>query len=208
MQAYSWEGEDILVNKIMCAVFGIQKGFYVDIGAHHPFNFSNTALLYSLGWRGINMDAMPGSMALFETHRPEDINLEIAISPVPAVISFSCFDKPVLNGFLTEDIVNIHVARGARLLKQIPIQAYDINSVLTEHVAGREIDLLSIDVEGMDYAILSTLSNSIRPRLIITEALGATDVRSILEMPITTLMEGRGYTLFSRLHFSCIYARR
>jgi hypothetical protein len=190
MQTYSWEGEDILVNKIMCTVFGIQKGFYVDIGAHHPFNLSNTALLYSLGWRGINID------------------LEIAIAPVPDVLCFSCFDKPVLNGFLTEDIVNIHVWRGARLLQQIAIQAYDINSVLAEHTAGREMDLLSIDVEGMDYAILSSLSDSIRPRLIITEALGATDVRSILGMPINTLMEGRGYTLFSRLHFSCIYARR
>ena len=208
MQTYSWEGEDILVNKLMCAVFGIQKGFYVDIGAHHPFNLSNTALLYSLGWRGINMDAMPGSMALFETYRPEDINLEIAIAPAPDVLCFSCFDNPGLNGFLTEDIVNIHVGRGARLLQQIPIQAYDINSILAEHVAGREIDLLSIDVEVMDYAILNSLSDCFRPRLIITEALGATYVRSILEMPITALMEGRGYTLFSRLHFSCIYARR
>lgn len=86
---YSWEGEDILVNKLMRDLFGIQKGFYVDIGARHPFVLSNTALLYSQGRRGINIDAMPGSMALFETHRPEDINLEIAIAPVPNVLCFS-----------------------------------------------------------------------------------------------------------------------
>ena len=208
METYSWEGEDILVNKIMRDLFGVQKGFYVDIGAHHPFVLSNTALLYSQGWRGINIDAMPGSMALFKTHRPEDINLEIAIAPVPNVLCFSCFDTPGLNGFLTEDVVNRHVGRGARLLQQIAIQTYDINSVLAEHIAGREIDLLSIDVEGMDYAILSSLSDSIRPRLIVTEVLGATDVQSVLKMPTNKLMEGRGYTLFSRLHFSCIYARR
>jgi FkbM family methyltransferase len=208
MQSYSWEGEDVLVHKIMCDVFGVQKGFYVDIGAHHPFNLSNTALLYSLGWRGINVDAMPGSMALFQTHRPEDINLEIAIAPVPDVLCFSCFDRPGLNGFLTEDTVNKHLGRGARLLQQISIQTRDINSVLAEHLGGREIDLLSIDVEGFDYDILSSLSDSFRPRVIITEALGATDVRSLLNMPITKLMEGRGYTLFSRLHFSCIYVRR
>lgn len=208
MQSYSWEGEDVLVHKIMCDVFGIQKGFYVDIGAHHPFNLSNTALLYSLGWRGINVDAMPGSMALFQTHRPEDINLEIAIAPVPDVLCFSCFDRPGLNGFLTEDTVNKHLGRGARLLQQISIQTRDINSVLAEHLGGREIDLLSIDVEGMEYAILSSLSDSIRPRLIVTEVLGATDVQSVLKMPTTKLMAGRGYTLFSRLYFSCIYARR
>jgi len=93
-------------------------------------------------------------------------------------------------------------------LQQIAIQTYDINSVLAEHIAGREIDLLSIDVEGMEYAILSSLSDSIRPRLIVTEVLGATDVQSVLKMPTTKLMAGRGYTLFSRLYFSCIYARR
>ena len=102
------------------------------------------------------MDAMPGSMALFETYRPEDINLEIAIAPWPDVLCFSCFDNPALNGSLTEDTVNQHVGQGARLLQQIAIQAYDINSVLAEHVAGREIDLLSIDVEGLDYDILSS----------------------------------------------------
>ena len=31
------------------------------------------------GLRGINIDAMPGSMKLFRKTRPRDINLEIAI---------------------------------------------------------------------------------------------------------------------------------
>jgi FkbM family methyltransferase len=207
MQAYSWEGEDLLVRKISRDVFGINKGFYVDIGAHHPFNLSNTALLYSEGWRGINIDAMPGSMAEFRAHRPDDINLEIGIAPSPGVLRYTSFSDPGLNGFLTQEEVTRTVSRGVQSLQQIEIQVKDINSVLAEHSADKEIDLLSIDVEGMDYDILNSLSDSYRPRLVITEVLGASDVRSVLEKPVTKLMEGRGYTLFSRLHFSAIFAR-
>jgi hypothetical protein len=49
---FSWEGEDVLTYKISRDYLGIEKGFYVDVGAHHPFAFSNTHLLYQSGWRG------------------------------------------------------------------------------------------------------------------------------------------------------------
>ena len=40
--SYSQEGEDLIIQKI---VNFKKKGFYVDIGAHHPFRYSNTFLL-------------------------------------------------------------------------------------------------------------------------------------------------------------------
>ena len=63
---YSQEGEDILLARFF---FGKSQGFYVDIGAHHPQRLSNTYHFYLQGWRGINIDAMPGSMSSFETLR-------------------------------------------------------------------------------------------------------------------------------------------
>ena len=52
---------------------GRKTGFYVDIGCHHPFRFSNSYLFYKLGWRGICVDPLPGTKALFNKWRPEDI---------------------------------------------------------------------------------------------------------------------------------------
>lgn len=52
-------------------------GFYVDVGAHHPMRFSNTYFFYRMGWSGINIDAMPGSMKEFKKYRRRDINLEL-----------------------------------------------------------------------------------------------------------------------------------
>ena len=74
---YSQEGEDIILRHI----FGDQtKGFYVDVGAHHPKRFSNTCYFYDRRWQGINLDTLPGSMWFLQKLRPRDKNLEIAIS--------------------------------------------------------------------------------------------------------------------------------
>ncbi len=35
---------------------GQKQGFYVDIGAHHPFRFSNTCYFHRRGWTGLNVD--------------------------------------------------------------------------------------------------------------------------------------------------------
>jgi hypothetical protein len=72
--SWSQEGEDLILARI----FGDKPdGFYVDVGAHHPKRFSNTYYFYRRGWRGINIDAMPGSMLAFNRLRPSDINIEL-----------------------------------------------------------------------------------------------------------------------------------
>ena len=58
---------------------GRWQGFYVDVGVDHPRRYSNTYFFYKLGWRGVNIDAMPGSMNLFARIRPRDINLECGV---------------------------------------------------------------------------------------------------------------------------------
>ena len=49
-------GEDVVIKKI----FDHKKknGFYVDLGAHHPFLHSNTAFFWLKGWNGINVDGV------------------------------------------------------------------------------------------------------------------------------------------------------
>src|SRR5687768_10814903 len=94
--SYAQEGEDLILLRLFD---GDLPGVYVDVGAHHPFRFSNTCLLFERGWRGINIDARPGSMAAFRRARPRDINLEIGISERPAELEFFLFEEPALNTF-------------------------------------------------------------------------------------------------------------
>ena len=60
--SYSQEGEDLILNRFL---EDKTEGLYVDVGAHHPKRFSNTYLFYKKGWRGINIDAMPGKHETF-----------------------------------------------------------------------------------------------------------------------------------------------
>jgi hypothetical protein len=84
-ESYSQEGEDMLLERFL---EHRHSGFYVDVGAHHPRRFSNTYRLYRRGWRGLNIDANPGSMALFRHVRPRDINIEAAVSSVPQQLTY------------------------------------------------------------------------------------------------------------------------
>lgn len=69
-QSFFQEGEDRLLDPY----FGDRNnGFYEDVGAHQLRRFSSTYLFYKLGWRGINIDAMPDSMKSFKSMRPRDV---------------------------------------------------------------------------------------------------------------------------------------
>lgn len=56
-------GEDTFLRKF----FRGRPGFYIDVGAHHPFQLSNTAGLWLEGWNGVNIDASREAIRLFES---------------------------------------------------------------------------------------------------------------------------------------------
>lgn len=206
MQSYSWEGEDILVRKIMHDVLHVKAGFYVDIGAHHPSHLSNTALLYSEGWRGINIDATPGSMEPFRKLRPDDTNLELAIGPETGKRLFWCFTNPALNGLHSERQVKLHASRGNPPVRSVEIDCRTINDVFETYVGDRHVDLLNLDVEGLDFSVLQSLDlGRWRPTLILAEILGAITMVDVIKSDICQLLDENRYSLFSRLHFSAIF---
>lgn len=107
--SYSQEGEDMILRRI----FGNQKnGFYVDVGAHHPKRFSNTYYFYKKGWRGINIDAMPGSMKAFDKIRRRDVNIEKPISDQKQLLTYFAFNEPALNGF-SRELTNERISKSS-----------------------------------------------------------------------------------------------
>src|SRR5712664_3731103 len=77
----------------------VKNGFFIDIGAHHPKKSSNTYFFYLKGWRGINVDAIPGSMARFRKSRPRDINVETGVARYAGTQTFYMFDEAAVNTF-------------------------------------------------------------------------------------------------------------
>ncbi len=176
------------------------QGFYVDVGAHHPQRFSNTYHFYLKGWRGINIDAMPGSMEIFNRLRPDDVNLEIPVSNTDSILTYNMFNEPALNSF-DEIVVSQHDGFGDyKVVERRQIETRKLRDILTEHLPhSTSIDFLSIDVEGLDYEVL--LSNDwakYRPRVVLIEDLARSALSETSESPIANFMLETGYEPFCK----------
>jgi FkbM family methyltransferase len=166
--SHSQFGEDMILRSI----FKDKKnGFYVDIGAHHPIYYSNTFHFYQKGWRGLNIDATPGSMKLFKYLRKKDINIEACLgSQNGEEVSFFVFDKSSLNTFDPE-MAKKATSLG-KVLKTYVFKTKTLEKCLEESVPeNQQIDFLSIDVEGMDEKILRSNNwKRFSPKVIIFES--------------------------------------
>lgn len=65
----SQAGQDRWVEAILVTAMGIRDGSFLDIGACHPVELSNTYGLEQIGWRGLLVDNDPGAVALCQQHR-------------------------------------------------------------------------------------------------------------------------------------------
>src|SRR5436305_14357375 len=82
--SYAQNAEDMLLD----ALFRGRPGTFVDIGANHPFTDNNTYFFYVRGWRGVNVEPAPPGHALFLEHRPDDLNLAVAVSDAEGTLPF------------------------------------------------------------------------------------------------------------------------
>jgi len=148
---WAQDGEDLLFAELFPPT-----GFYVDLGANHPDRYSVTKLLYQRGWNGLNVDASPGFKHLFDERRPNDTNIESLVgTPRTEVFyEFSESTLSTLNAARAQQLQDL----GWDLKSQRNVKVRDLNVLLQENMPLQtRIDLLSIDVEGEELNLLSTL---------------------------------------------------
>ena len=189
---YSQEGEDAVLARLLGSTI---HGFYVDIGAFHPMQYSNTFAFYRRGWRGINIDARPGSMELFKQLRPRDINLELAISDKAEVLTYYEFNEPALNGFCKEVAMEANGKATFRIVGTTRIQTATLADTMEKHLPPSQIiDFMNVDVEGLDERVLRSNNwNKYRPRLILAEAIGLQSLNVAFKCPLVPLLDHYGY---------------
>jgi FkbM family methyltransferase len=201
--AYSQDGEDMVLRRLF---EGQRAGFYVDVGAHHPDRFSNTCYFHRRGWSGINIDPNPDAIKAFDRDRPADTNVCVGVSDVPGTLSFHFFNEPALNTFDAALATERARLPGYRLLETRSIPVRRLDDLLTEYLPrGRQIDFLSIDVEGMDLAVLRSGDwNRFRPCFLLVEAHERT-VLAIKNDPINLFAVAAGYQLIAKTLNTLIY---
>lgn len=162
--SYSQNFEDVMLWR---ALKNVKKGFYIDVGANDPVEFSVTKAFYDAGWSGINVEPMEQYYKLLISQRKRDINLPIAISDKKG--TFNIFEiKDTGLSTLDEQIAKQQEKAG-RIIKKKKIETETLNNVCKKYV-HQEINFLKIDVEGFEVSVLKSLDlQKYRPWIILIE---------------------------------------
>lgn len=164
---FSQEGEDLFLidffkNKT--------EGFYVDVGAFHPFRINNTYALYKKGFRGINIDISATSIDFFNFARPDDTNLNIGASnKFENKIFFSKKNLSFHNTF-SKSLAESKI-QNEPFKKKYTIECKPLTQIIDDtKFSNKKIDFLNIDAEGHDYEVLQGLDlKKYSPKIICIE---------------------------------------
>ncbi|GAA4452718.1 hypothetical protein GCM10023189_16580 [Nibrella saemangeumensis] len=200
---YSQEGEDVLIERILHNIN--YSGSYIDVGAHHPIKLSNTYKFYCAGWRGINIEATPGSSSLFNKVRPHDINIEAPVFDKEEELIFYMFNQPELNTFSKEHAKQWDGKGDIRIIEKRKLRTSILNKIIESTYPNSKVfDMLSIDVEGLDLRILKTVNfEKYNFNFVIIEDDVTMD--GISSSQIFEFLYSKGYKLQSKLFLSSIY---
>lgn len=189
--AYAQQGEDMIIMQAL-GMLGIQKPRYLDIGAFHPTIGSNTYLAYVSGGRGVLVEPNPPMAKMLAEVRTRDVVVAAGVGTgeVTEADYYLMRDRPQLNTF-SKAQVDRYVAEGGSIDKTIKVELLAVNTLLSEHFA-RGIDLLSVDVEGLDLEILKSMRvGGPRPAVICVET--SVYGTTALVPEIFSLLAERGY---------------
>ena len=200
--SYAQYAEDLVIEDLLgLRARGARAGVFVDIGANDPVRLSNTWRLYKHGWSGIAIEPDPDLCARFARKRPRDLVVCAAVGEREEDLTFHRFYESALNT-LDPDVAARAESRGWKIMSRELVRVRRLNAILEEHASriAAGIDLLSIDAEGFDLAILRGLDlQRFRPRLVVFEV--STDSH-VGESESAELLKRAGYRLRARLYHS------
>ncbi|MFQ7238904.1 MAG: FkbM family methyltransferase [Roseburia intestinalis] len=203
--SYAQFGDDMTIMNLVRQL-GLDKPSYLDIGAHHPYVMSNTAMLYQKGCRGINVEADKELLTAFVEERAEDVNIHAVVAGKKGnEIFYHIAKAPGCSTIIqkrAEDFVKEMPEYGPIDEQKVTtITIDDIVSGLCE--GGSYPDFLNINIGGNEYDVLagSDLLYSNGPAIIDVEVDGREHEK------FKTLLEENDYFFYTRLGVNEIYVR-
>lgn len=185
--SYAQNYEDIMLLR---ALAGVERGFYIDVGAQDPIGDSVTKAFYERGWHGINIEPVTHWFQRLQADRPHDINLQLAVSDSPGQLHLFEVQGSGLST-VDPEFAKRHADAGYQLIES-DVQCVTLDALCQQHRVGT-VHFLKIDCEGAEAAALRGLSlDKIRPWIILLEATEPNSQRPAYA-EWEPLLTGRGY---------------
>ena len=188
---YSRLGLDDLDRKL-ARYLNFDDGFFVEAGANDGLDQSNTYYLERFrGWRGLLIEGMPELAARCRINRRHAVVEAAALVPAAAPgdtveMHYAGLMSAVAGAMGGTEGTAEHVRQGIAA-QEIPasyvvrVPARTLTEVLARHRPAGEIDFLSLDVEGMEAAVLRGLDlERFTPRFMCIEVRNWAAITAVL----------------------------
>lgn len=138
-----------------------RKGFFLELAAADGVTHSNTYVLEKFfGWHGICIEPNPIFLERLKKNRVCTIDSSV-VSNKREKVTFR-IDNGQLGGIVAEDTDNSYDVRGDQL-EEAETKAFDavlLNDILKQYSAPKVIDYFSLDVEGSEERVISSIDFS------------------------------------------------
>lgn len=197
---YAQFGED----KILYELFGKKnEGICVEVGGYDGVTGSNTYFFEKLGWKCLVVEPMPNFCKKIKEVRQCEV-VEVAASDKVGKVDF--FVATGVETLSTMERSEDHFARIKSLsqenVEKITVNTARLDDILLER-GLKEIDFLTIDVEGHEKSVLAGMSfEEISPRIVIIE-----DNSYGLDRDVKKLMNSKSYVRFKKTGCNDWYAK-
>ncbi len=206
-ESYSQCGEDLIVDFALRAM-GIEHPTYLDVGANHPFRFSNTFAFYRRGNSGVTVEPDPALHRLLSRKRPRDIHINAGVGATRRPdAKFFLMSERTLNTF-SEDEASRHERLGTHRIDEVrTVPIVPIGEIIGRYFDVAPPDFLSIDVEGLDAEIVGAIDfERMRPAVICVETI---DYNAIGEgrknSTLIDLIKSKNYIAYADTYINSIF---
>jgi FkbM family methyltransferase len=150
--SYSQSGEDLIICR---ELESIQRGTFLDIGAYHPFTFSNTRRLYELGFKGVFVEPSPSLRGAFEEEYQSDpsiVLLPVCVGESNGIATLWDSGGDAISSLNVEETKKWTEAYGTKFTP-IEVEILTVAELL-HRCPYRKFDFVNIDTEGNVWEIV------------------------------------------------------
>lgn len=208
--SYSQSGEDLIMDFVLQAM-RLKSPSYLDIGAHAPVYLSNTYFFYQSGSKGVCVEADPELNEIIRRRRSRDICVNCGVGSEDAGLSdFYLMTSSTLNTFSKEEATKYESYGANKIKSVIKVPIIGINSILEKYFNNQAPDIVSIDVEGLDFAIVSAIDFSKwRPKIFCIETLTYSETRQeVKSEEIIHFLKSKDYFAYGDTYINTIFVDR
>ena len=208
--SFSQAGEDCCID-FLFSQLKVRKPSYLELGVCTPKYASNTYKFYKKGSIGVLVEADKTLIDKIKQERKEDTILPFGVGVnEQEEADFYVFEVSAHNTFNKQEAEYRQKNGSFKLLRIEKVKLVPVNTILKNYFNGSYPDFLSIDIEGLDLAVLKSIDYEKYPIPVICAETCAYSENHIKpkDKSIEELMVSRDYFVYADTYINTIFVNK